>query len=64
MILQIKKKAPNRSISPIFWDRVRLLSLRLGFLKKKKMVASATPPNLVDVSYEKLTQHWTLFTVD
>lgn len=41
---QIKKKAPNKSISPIFSLVVSLLCFRSGFLKKKKTVAIAMPP--------------------
>ena len=42
---QIKKKAPSRSISLIFWNKVKLFTLRLGFLKKKPTVSKAMPPN-------------------
>ena len=41
---QMRKKAPSRSICPIFCRVVSRLCLRSGFLKKKKTVAIAQPP--------------------
>lgn len=41
---QMRKKAPIRSIWPIFSLSVSLLSLRSGFLKKKKTAAMAMAP--------------------
>lgn len=58
---QMRKKAPKRSTCWIFSLNVILPCLRSGFLKKKKTVSMAIPPNGKFLSQSCQTRTWVLW---